>query len=60
MATLEQGQTGWMMLTTIIAQDFPRARERLEDLKRMGKNVAPRPRERFSRSRTQEGDCVIM
>ncbi|CEJ91216.1 Putative Tetratricopeptide-like helical [[Torrubiella] hemipterigena] len=42
------------------AQEFPRARERLEDLKRMGKNVAPRPRERFSRSRTQEGDCVIM
>lgn len=45
------------------AQDFPKARERLEDLKRMGKNAMPRQRERFSRSRMdrqQEGDCVIM
>lgn len=44
------------------AQDFPKARERLEDLKRMGKNAIPRQRERFSRSRMdrQEGDCVIM
>ncbi|KAG4258462.1 hypothetical protein FPRO03_03416 [Fusarium proliferatum] len=45
------------------AQDFPKARERLEDLKRgAGKNGA-RQRERISRSkmeRQQEGDCVLM
>lgn len=43
-----------------IAQDFPKARERLEDLKRSGKEKA-RPRERISRSqKQQEGDCVVM
>ncbi|KAI1069819.1 hypothetical protein LB507_008455 [Fusarium sp. FIESC RH6] len=45
------------------AQDFPKARERLEDLKRgVGKNGA-RQRERISRSKMdqkQEGDCVLM
>ncbi|EKJ68096.1 hypothetical protein FPSE_11696 [Fusarium pseudograminearum CS3096] len=45
------------------AQDFPKARERLEDLKRgAGKNGA-RQRERISRSKMdqkQEGDCVVM
>ncbi|KAL2261024.1 hypothetical protein VTK26DRAFT_4786 [Humicola hyalothermophila] len=44
------------------AQDFPKARERLEDLKRSGKN-GQRPRERISRSKMtkqQEGDCVVM
>ncbi|UKZ74061.1 hypothetical protein TrVFT333_001715 [Trichoderma virens FT-333] len=42
------------------AQDFPKARERLEDLKRSGKERA-RPRERISRSsKQQEGDCVLM
>ncbi|KAH8908222.1 HCP-like protein [Coniochaeta sp. PMI_546] len=44
------------------AQDFPKARERLEDLKRSGKN-GPRQRERISRSRIekqQEGECVVM
>lgn len=44
------------------AQDFPKARERLEDLKRSGK-TGPRQRERISRSKIgtqQEGDCVIM
>lgn len=46
------------------AQDFPKARERLEDLKRSGKN-APRPRERISRSKIerqqgQEGECSVM
>ncbi|PTB70544.1 HCP-like protein [Trichoderma citrinoviride] len=43
------------------AQDFPKARERLEDLKRSGKEKA-RPRERISRSRIekQDGDCVLM
>ncbi|KAM0220513.1 hypothetical protein ACHAPA_000226 [Fusarium lateritium] len=44
------------------AQDFPKARERLEDLKRgAGKNG--RQRERISRSKMetkQEGDCVLM
>ncbi|ORY60544.1 uncharacterized protein BCR38DRAFT_348941 [Pseudomassariella vexata] len=44
------------------AQDFPKARERLEDLKRAGKN-GPRPRERISRSKIgkqQEGECSVM
>ncbi|KAB5528869.1 hypothetical protein GE09DRAFT_1177725 [Coniochaeta sp. 2T2.1] len=44
------------------AQDFPKARERLEDLKRSGKS-GPRQRERISRSKIekqQEGDCVVM
>ncbi|KAH7019977.1 hypothetical protein EDB80DRAFT_820634 [Ilyonectria destructans] len=44
------------------AQDFPKARERLEDLKRAGKG-GQRQRERISRSkieRQQEGDCTIM
>ncbi|KAI5464147.1 hypothetical protein BGZ63DRAFT_145894 [Mariannaea sp. PMI_226] len=44
------------------AQDFPKARERLEDLKRSGKS-GQRQRERISRSKIekhQEGDCVVM
>ncbi|KAI0019058.1 hypothetical protein F4780DRAFT_465612 [Xylariomycetidae sp. FL0641] len=44
------------------AQDFPKARERLEDLKRSGRN-APRQRERISRSnygKQQEGECSVM
>ncbi|KFH43584.1 Chitin synthase regulatory factor-like protein [Hapsidospora chrysogenum ATCC 11550] len=46
------------------AQDFPKARERLEDLKR-GRNSGngPRPREHISRSRIekrQEGECSVM
>ncbi|KAI8945819.1 hypothetical protein F4801DRAFT_107251 [Xylaria longipes] len=45
------------------AQDFPKARERLEDLKRSGRN-APRQRERITRSKVsgkqQEGDCTVM
>lgn len=44
------------------AQDFPKARERLEDLKRSGKN-GPRQRERISRSKMnkqQEGECSVM
>jgi hypothetical protein len=44
----------------VIAQDFPKARDRLEDLKRSGKEKA-RPRERISRNqKQQEGDCVVM
>ncbi|KAM3541707.1 hypothetical protein ARSEF1564_005396 [Beauveria bassiana] len=45
------------------AQEFPKARERLEELKKVGKAGPPRPRERISRSRIerqQEGDCTIM
>lgn len=43
------------------AQDFPKARERLEDLKRAGKNGPMRQRERISRSiPKQEGECVVM
>ncbi|OLN86080.1 Chitin synthase regulatory factor 3 [Colletotrichum chlorophyti] len=44
------------------AQDFPKARERLEDLKRAGKG-GPRQRERISRSKIgkqQEGECSVM
>lgn len=44
------------------AQDYPDARKRLEELKRMGKNV-PRQRERISRSKMgkqQEGECLVM
>jgi hypothetical protein len=46
----------------VIAQDFPKARERLEDLKRSGKS-GPRARERISRSKIgkqQEGECSVM
>ncbi|KAK4673720.1 hypothetical protein QC763_114450 [Podospora pseudopauciseta] len=45
------------------AQDFPKARQRLEDLKRSGKNSQPRARERISRSKVgkqQEGECLVM
>lgn len=45
------------------AQDFPKARDRLEDLKRAGKNGAVRQRERISRSKIekqQEGECSVM
>jgi len=43
-----------------IAQDFPKARERLEDIKRSGKGGS-RPRERISRNKNQqEGECVVM
>ncbi|KAI0393049.1 hypothetical protein F5Y17DRAFT_328097 [Xylariaceae sp. FL0594] len=45
------------------AQDFPKARERLEDLKRSNRNV-PRERERITRSKIggkhQEGECAVM
>ncbi|KAK3336677.1 hypothetical protein B0T19DRAFT_349351 [Cercophora scortea] len=44
------------------AQDMLKARDRLEDLKRAGKN-APRARERISRSKIgkqQEGECSVM
>ncbi|KAI6780060.1 Chitin synthase regulatory factor-like protein [Emericellopsis cladophorae] len=44
------------------AQDFPKARERLEDLKRGGNRAGPR-REQISRSRIEkhgEGECSIM
>ncbi|KJK75700.1 hypothetical protein H634G_09064 [Metarhizium anisopliae BRIP 53293] len=46
------------------AQDFPKARDRLEDLKRAGKGGPVRPRERLSRSRIekerQDGECTVM
>ncbi|KAI1655863.1 hypothetical protein F4813DRAFT_147181 [Daldinia decipiens] len=44
------------------SQDFPKARERLEDLKRSGRS-GPRQRERISRSKIgkqQEGECSVM
>ncbi|KAJ2976155.1 hypothetical protein NQ176_g5112 [Zarea fungicola] len=40
------------------AQDFPQARERLEELKRAGKTGPPRPRERISRSRIERQQDV--
>jgi hypothetical protein len=46
----------------LTAQDSLKARERLEDLKRVGKN-SPRQRERISRSKIgkqQEGECAVM
>ncbi|PSR85737.1 hypothetical protein BD289DRAFT_453134 [Coniella lustricola] len=45
------------------AQDFPKARERLEELKRSGKNGGLRQRERIIRSKAvgqAEGDCSVM
>ncbi|KAH7304915.1 hypothetical protein B0I35DRAFT_484111 [Stachybotrys elegans] len=45
------------------AQDFPKARDRLEDLKRAGRGGPARQRERISRSRMdrqQEGECSVM
>ncbi|KAL2150309.1 hypothetical protein VTH82DRAFT_7985 [Thermothelomyces myriococcoides] len=44
------------------AQDFPKARERLEELKRSGKS-GPRNREKITRSKIgkqQEGECLVM
>jgi TPR repeat protein len=51
-----------VLTVSITAQDFPKARERLEDLKRSGKS-GPRARERISRSKIgkqQEGECSVM
>ncbi|KAG6043881.1 hypothetical protein E4U39_004032 [Claviceps sp. Clav50 group G5] len=45
------------------AQDFPKARDCLEELKRVGKNGQPRRRERLTRERIErhyEGDCSVM
>ncbi|KAK2591638.1 hypothetical protein QQS21_010680 [Conoideocrella luteorostrata] len=47
------------------AQDFPKARDRLEELKRVGRSGPARQRERISRSgierqQQQDGDCIIM
>lgn len=57
---LSQNRGRW--LTDAIAQDFPKARERLEELKRSGKN-GPRQRERITRSKIgqqNEGECSVM
>ncbi|KAH8597800.1 hypothetical protein B0O99DRAFT_684512 [Bisporella sp. PMI_857] len=45
------------------AQNFPKARERLEDLKKGGKNANLKARERISRSKVgkqNEGECSVM
>jgi TPR repeat protein len=45
------------------AQNFPKARERLEDLKRGGNKPQLKARERISRSKVgkhNEGECVVM
>ncbi|KAF4984284.1 hypothetical protein FZEAL_496 [Fusarium zealandicum] len=50
------------LTSSLLAQDFPKARDRLEDLKRSGK-TGVRQRERISRSkieRQQEGECTVM
>lgn len=51
-----------LFLTRNIAQDYPKARDHLEELKRSGKS-GPRQRERISRSKIgkqQEGECSVM
>ena len=51
------------MLICTTAQNFPKARERLEDLKRNGGKGGMKARERISRSKVgkqQEGECVLM
>lgn len=58
---LKSDLTDWVltMLTLEIAQGYPKARERLEDLKKGGRMQ----RTRLSRStvnRQNEGDCVVM
>ncbi|KAK3330557.1 hypothetical protein B0H66DRAFT_467222 [Apodospora peruviana] len=45
------------------AQDYPKARQRLEELKRTGGKGGPQPRERISRSKMTkqgEGECSVM
>lgn len=45
------------------AQNFPKARERLEDLKKGGNKPALKSRERISRSKVgkqNEGECIVM
>ena len=45
------------------AQNFPKARERLEDLKKGGSKPALKSRERISRSKVgkqNEGECAVM
>ena len=47
----------------MIAQNFPKARERLEDLKKGGSKPAMKSRERISRSKVgkqNEGECILM
>ena len=46
-----------------VAQNYPKARERLEDLKRGGSKAAMKSRDRISRSKVgkqQEGECTVM
>ena len=46
-----------------LAQNFPKARERLEDLKKGGSKAGLRGRERISRSKVgkaNEGECAVM
>lgn len=52
---------GW--LTWFPAQNFPKARERLEDLKKGGSRAGLKSQERISRSKVgkqNEGDCAVM
>lgn len=51
------------MTNLLKAQNFPKAREKLEDLKRNGNKATNRPRERISRSKVgqqNEGECTVM
>jgi hypothetical protein len=48
------------VLILLTAQNFPKARERLEDLKRGGSKGAAKQRERISRSQQKDGECSLM
>jgi hypothetical protein len=50
-------------VNVVSAQNFPKARERLEDLKRNGGKSTMKSRERISRSKVgkqNEGECAVM
>jgi hypothetical protein len=52
-----------MLTNNILAQNFPKARERLEDLKKGGGKAGLKSRERISRSKVgkqNEGECSVM
>ncbi|KAG6019303.1 hypothetical protein E4U40_007164, partial [Claviceps sp. LM458 group G5] len=62
-AVLVAGSIAAGKIVLTAAQDFPKARDCLEELKRVGKNGQPRRRERLTRERIErhyEGDCSVM
>ena len=53
----------YQLTPTPTAQNFPKARERLEDLKKGGSKAGLKARERISRSKVgkqNEGECAVM